>query len=123
MGDQYEKICLETSVTNMTSMGDKYDWHIWENKRTYDRTGPVGSTPRKGSCQLDKSDLSPEVWNIRHRQHDVNVDADVYVGIDVHITISVVVNNVGDDISQIGHRDVYEMFTFQVQQHQLEQWE
>ena len=110
----------------MTSMGDKYDkydWHIWEYKRTYDRTGPVGSTPRKGSSQLDKSDLSPEVWNIRHRQHDVNVNADVYVGIDVHITISVLVNNVGDDISQIGHRDVHEMFTFQVQQHQLEQWE
>ena len=112
----------------MTSMGDKYDkydWHIWEYKRTYDRTGLVGSTPRKGSSQLDKSDLSPEVWNIRHRQpqHNMNVDADVYVGIDVHITISVLVNNVGDDISQIGHRDVHEMFTFQVQQHQLEQWE
>ena len=50
----------------------------------------------------------------------MNVDADVYVGIDVHITIGVLVS-VGDDISQIGHRDVYEMFTFQVQQHQLEQ--
>ena len=80
-------------------MGDKYDWHIWEYKRTYDRTGLVGSTPRKGSSQLGKSNLSPVVWNIRHRQHDVNVDVDVYVGIDVHITISVLVS-VGDDIRE-----------------------
>ena len=50
----------------------------------------------------------------------MNVDADVYVGIDVHITISVLVS-VGDDISQIGLRDVYDVFTFQAQQHQLEQ--
>ena len=50
----------------------------------------------------------------------MNVDADVYVGIDVHITISVLVS-VCDDISQISHRDAREMFTFQVQQHQLEQ--
>ena len=101
MGDQYDKFWLETWMTNMTNMIDTYDWHIWEYKRTYDRTGLVGSTPRRGSSQLGKSDLSPEVWNIRHRQHDVNVDVDVYVCIDVHITISVLVS-VGGDISQIG---------------------
>ena len=47
----------------------------------------------------------------------MNVDVDVYVGIHVHITISVLVS-VGDDISQIGHRDVHDIFTSQVQRHQ-----
>ena len=47
----------------------------------------------------------------------MNVDVDVYVGIDVHITISVLVS-VGDDFSQIGHHDAHEMFTSQVQRHQ-----
>ena len=47
----------------------------------------------------------------------MNVDVDVYVGIDVHITISVLVS-VGDDICQISPRDVHDMFTSQVQRHQ-----
>ena len=47
----------------------------------------------------------------------MSVDVDFHVGVDVHITISVLVS-VGGDISQIGHRDVHEMFTSQVQRHQ-----